>query len=95
MQTDEKILAALAGRFLTVHELAEAAGVSLRTAHRALARLREAGYTRVATWAKSATRNYPVPVYALGKGDAPKPVARRASDYQRVWRERKKNENIT
>lgn len=91
MQTDQKVLEVLAGRFLTVHVLAEEAKVSLRTAHRALARLRAAGKVRVVAWARSVTRHYPVPLYALGKGDAPPPPVRGASDYQRAWRERVKN----
>lgn len=90
MPTEDKVEALITGRLMTAVDIASDLDISLRTTHRVLARLRGQGRVYIAAWAQSAERKYPIPAYLAGKRrDAEKPK-RTPAEYQRAWRERRR-----
>jgi|GEM_PF-4949802 len=80
---------------LTIHQLAQRAKISVRQTQRVISYLRSRHELYVARWALVGIKAYPIAVYSLGDAsDAPKPPSRSATEYQRAWRERRRQSAV-
>ena len=75
----------------TVPQLAQAAGVSIRTVQRYLRALRHRRLARIEAWLPDACGRPRIALWAMGNGaDAPRPAAMTAAERQRKVRQRAK-----